>query len=50
MELIKAPNGLNYKSLVKPPPKKRTKKKVVVPEPVENADQEAEQESEPDAE
>jgi hypothetical protein len=50
MELIKAPNGLNYKSLVKPPPKKRTKKKAVEPEPVENAGQEAEQEAEPDAE
>ena len=37
MELIKAPNGLNYKSLVLPPPKKRTKKKAVIPEPVENA-------------
>ena len=46
MELIKAPNGLNYKSLVKPPPKIRTKKKAVEPEPVENAGQEAE----PDAE
>jgi hypothetical protein len=51
MELIKAPNGLKYKTLVKPPPKKRRQKKEASEqEAVENVDQEAEDEAQQDAE